>query len=411
MTNTDDIDTERAPKDQGARGVRILEKLELDPVTQEMRPRRHAISLATADHGEQLAKGVVDLEDAEGSPIDRGKLSREQKKAISEASLKAPKPPWLKIKMPGGGKFKETAKVVRENKLHTICEEGHCPNIGECWGRGTATFQILGDVCTRACRYCNVATGRPAEGPDPLEPGRLAHAVHQMGIQHAVVTSVDRDDLPDRGATHFANTILAIKRRCPSTTVEVLTPDFMGVEEESLRIVMEARPDVYAHNTETVPRLYKRIRPKGSYKRAMWVLERAKMMSRELEHDRPILTKTGLIMGMGETPDEVKEVLVDLREHGVDVVTIGQYLRPSMKHLPVDRYVTPEEFDDIAEFGMSLGFGSVFAGPLVRSSYRAEQQRHAALDPTLGKMISEPPRVDQTDLDTIGEVPDWKRED
>lgn len=415
MTDVDDIERERAPRAEGARAVPLLEKLELDPVTQELKPRRHAVQLASSaaatEQGEQLAGGVVELEDASGAPIDRGKLTREQKRAISEASLRAPKPPWLKIKLPGGGRFAETAQVVRENNLHTICEEGHCPNMGECWGKGTATFQILGDTCTRACRYCNVATGRPGTEPDPLEPGKLANAVQKMGIRHAVVTSVDRDELPDRGATQFARTIAAIRRRTPETSIEVLVPDFMGYEEEGLRIVMEARPDVYAHNTETVPRLYRRIRPKGDFERAMWCLQRAKELSRELGYGESVLTKTGVIAGMGETIPELEEVLRILRDRGVDVVTIGQYLRPSARHLPVDRYVTPEEFDHLAEYGMSLGFGSVFAGPLVRSSYKAEEQRRAAVDPTLGKMVSEPPRVPQADLDTIGDVPAWKRGD
>lgn len=377
------------------RRVKMLERMELDPVTQELKPRKHAQLLA-----QQETLGP-----------DGGRLTREQKQAINEASLAAPRPPWLKIKMPGGGRFQETAQIVRENNLFTICEEGNCPNIGECWGKGTATFQILGDTCTRACRYCNVKTGIPGTEPDPLEPGKLANAVHKMGIQHAVVTSVDRDELPDKGATQFAKTIAAIRRRSPDTSIEVLVPDFMGLEEQGLRIVMEARPDVYAHNTETVPRLYRRIRPKGDFERAMWCLQRAKEMSRELGYGESVLTKTGIIAGMGETIDELKEVLVILRERGVDVVTIGQYLRPSARHLPVDRYVTPEEFDDLAEYGMSLGFGSVFAGPLVRSSYKAEEQRRAAVDPTLGKMISEPPRVAPEELATIGAVPDWKLDD
>lgn len=395
MTDADDIEREREPITEGAKGVGILERMELDPITQQPRPKARPRTLVTelavdpGDHG--------------------GRLTREEKRAISEQSLREPKPPWLKIKLPGGGRFAETAQAVRENGLHTICEEGHCPNMGECWGRGTATFQILGDTCTRACRYCNVKTGIPGTEPDPLEPGKLANAVAKMGITHAVVTSVDRDELADRGSTQFAKTIQAIRRRSPGTSIEVLVPDFMGLEEEGMRIVMEARPDVYAHNTETVRRLYRRIRPKGDYDRAMWVLERAKSMSRELGFGESVLTKTGLIAGMGETIDELKEAMDDLRARGVDVVTIGQYLRPSKKHLPVDRYVTPEEFEGLAEYGMSIGFGSVFAGPLVRSSYKAEEQRRAAVDPTLGKMLSEPPRIDDAELASIGEVPDWKR--
>ncbi|MCW2927448.1 MAG: lipA [Thermoleophilia bacterium] len=408
---------EPAPRTEGARGVRILEKLQLDPVTQEPKIRRHAITVAersataaSSTDGSQLAGRVVDLNDADGAPVDRGKLTREEKQAISDASLQAPKPPWLKIKLPGGGRFSETAAVVREHGLHTICEEGHCPNMGECWGKGTATFQILGDTCTRACRYCNVKTGIPGTEPDPLEPGKLAHAIEKMGITHAVITSVDRDELPDRGAGHFAHTITAVRRRTPETTIEVLVPDFIGQEAEGMRTVLEAGPDVYSHNVETVKRLYPRLRPKGSYDRAMWILENAKPLARELGREG-VLVKTALIAGMGETMGELKETLVELRERGVDVVAIGQYLRPSTRHVPVDRYVTPEEFDELAEFGMSLGFGSVFAGPLVRSSYKAEEQRHATLDPTLGKMLSEPPRPSAEALATVGVVPEWKRED
>lgn len=379
--------------------VRLLEKLRIDPVTGEPAFRAHAASLAAS---------VVELEDDEGNPIDRGKLTREQKQLISEASLREPKPPWLKIRLAGHGEYHKVSSIVREQGLHTVCEEARCPNIGECWGKGTATFQILGDVCTRACRYCGVTTGRPGSAPDPLEPGRVAHAAAQMGIRHAVITSVDRDDLPDAGAGHWAQTIRAMKRRLPDTTVEVLVPDFMGMEEEGIQVVMVARPDVYSHNTETVPRLYRRIRPKGSYERALWILRRAKEVSVEL-FGEPVMTKTGIIAGMGETLDEIREVMVDLREANVDVVTVGQYLRPTRKHLPVDRYVTPAEFDELHEFGMSLGFGSVFAGPLVRSSYKAEEQRFAALHPTLEtKLGSGPPPVAASDLASVGEVPGWK---
>lgn len=379
---------------------RLLERMQLDPVTQELKPRAHAVSLASS---------VVDLEDAEGNPVDRGRMTRADKQAISEASLRAPKPPWLKVRLPGGGKYSEVASIVKEQKLHTICEEGRCPNIGECWGKGTATFQILGDVCTRACRYCAVATGRPGTEADPLEPGRLAHAIQQMGITHAVITSVDRDDLDDRGSVQFARVIEVVRRRNPDTTIEVLTPDFMGVEEESLRRVIEARPDVFSHNTETVRRLYRRLRPKGDYDRAMWLLRRSKEIAAELGQ-QPMMTKTGIIAGMGETMDELKEALQDIREQGVDVVTIGQYLRPTKRHLPVDRYVTPDEFDELHEYGMSLGFGSVFSGPLVRSSYKAEEQRFAALQPELGtRLTSGPPPVAPRDLATVGEVPEWKQ--
>lgn len=363
--------------------ARLLESMTLDPVTQQPVPK-------------QL-------------PIDQGRLTRTEKQQISEASLRTPKPPWLKVKLPGGGRYKEVATIVKEKGLHTICEEGRCPNIAECWGKGTATFQILGDVCTRACRYCAVATGRPTDAPDPLEPGKLAHAIESMGIRHAVITSVDRDDLEDRGATHFAQTVHAIRRRTPETTIELLTPDFIGVEERALQIVIAARPDVYSHNTETVPRLYRRIRPKGNYERAMWVLRRAKEIAVDLGQP-PLMTKTGVIVGMGETIDEVKATLEDIRLQNVDVVTIGQYLRPTKRHLPVDRYVTPEEFDGLREFGESLGFGNVFSGPLVRSSYKAEEQRFAALHPTIGmRLDSGPPPVSAKELAEVGVVPDWKQ--
>ena len=256
----------------------------------------------------------------------------------------------------------------------TICEEARCPNIGECWGRGTATFQILGDTCTRACRYCYVHSGKPDGPPDPLEPLRLAQAAAQMKLSHVVVTSVDRDDLPDRGAAHYAATIRAIKRKLPAAKVEILTPDFLGVEEEALATVLAARPEVFNHNIETVRRLHPRMRgAKASYEKALWLVERAKEVA-----DYPVLTKSGIIVGLGETNDEVVDTMRDLRAHGVDVVTIGQYLQPSPKHAQIDRWVHPDEFRWFREQGEALGFGSVFSGPLVRSSYRADEQRHAA---------------------------------
>lgn len=390
--------TDRLPR---ATPVKLLERIRLDPITQEPRARSHARS---------LADGVVEVRDASGAPIDRGKLSRSQKQAVSDASLAAPKPAWLKVRLPGGGRYREVASIVREQKLTTICEEARCPNIGECWGKGTATFQILGDVCTRACRYCAVITGRPDEAPDPLEPGRVAHAIQQMGITHAVITSVDRDDLDDRGAGHFATVIDVIRRRCPNTTIEVLTPDFIGVEREAMQIVVEARPDVFAHNTETVRRLYRRIRPKGDFDRAMWILRRAKDASAELGQ-APMMTKTGLIAGMGETMDELMQTMDEIRLQGVDVLTIGQYLRPTKRHLPVDRYVTPDEFEELRAYGESIGFGTVFSGPLVRSSYKAEEQRFAALDPTRTWVASEPPPVPAEELAEIGSVPSWKLDD
>jgi lipoic acid synthetase len=285
------------------------------------------------------------------------------------------RPPWMKVRAPSRDtRYGEVRQLVREQQLVTVCEEARCPNIGECWGRGTATFQILGDTCTRACRYCYVHSGKPDGPPDPLEPLRLAQAAAQMRLDHVVVTSVDRDDLPDRGAAHFAATTRALKAKLPECSVELLTPDFLGVEDEALRTVLAARPDVFNHNIETVRRLHRSMRgAKASYDKALWLLQRAKELA-----DYPVLTKSGIIVGLGETNDEVVETMRDLRAHGVDVVTIGQYLQPSKQHAPIDRWVHPDEFRWLREQGEALGFGSVFAGPLVRSSYRADEQRHAA---------------------------------
>jgi lipoyl synthase len=281
----------------------------------------------------------------------------------------------MKVRAPSASsRYFEVRSLIHGQHLHTICEEARCPNIAECWGRGTATFQILGETCTRACRYCYVRSGRPEHPPDPLEPLRLAQTAAQMGLTHVVVTSVDRDDLPDKGADHYAATIRALKRKVPSASVEVLTPDFLGHEEEALAIVLAERPDVFNHNIETVRRLHRRMRgAKASYDKALWLLRRAKEIA-----DYPVLTKSGIIVGLGESNDEVVETMRDLRDHDVDVVTIGQYLQPSSKHAPIDRWVHPDEFRWFREQGEAMGFGSVFSGPLVRSSYRADEQRHAA---------------------------------
>jgi lipoic acid synthetase len=281
----------------------------------------------------------------------------------------------MKVRAPrSDSRYHAVRKLIHGAGLHTICEEARCPNIGECWGRGTATFQILGDTCTRACRYCYVHSGRPEAPPDPLEPLRLAQTAARMELKHVVVTSVDRDDVHDRGAGHYAATIRALKRKVPGASIEVLTPDFLGVEEEALRTVLAERPDVFNHNIETVRRLHARMRgAKASYDKALWLLERAKEIA-----DYQVLTKSGIIVGLGETNDEVVETMSDLRAHGVDVVTIGQYLQPSPKHAPIDRWVHPDEFRWFREQGEALGFGSVFSGPLVRSSYRADEQRRAA---------------------------------
>ena len=281
----------------------------------------------------------------------------------------------MKVRAPSAdSRYFDVKKLIHGQRLNTICEEARCPNIAECWGRGTATFQILGDTCTRACRYCYVHSGRPEHAPDPLEPLRLAHAAAQMGLKHVVVTSVDRDDVPDRGAGHYAATIRALKAKLPEASVEVLTPDFLGVEEEALRTVLGARPEVFNHNIETVRRLHRRMRgAKASYDGRSGCCG-----ARRRSPTTRVLTKSGIIVGLGETNDEVVETMRDLRAHGVDVVTIGQYLQPSAKHATIDRWVHPDEFRWFREQGEALGFGSVFSGPLVRSSYRADEQRHAA---------------------------------
>jgi lipoyl synthase len=285
------------------------------------------------------------------------------------------RPEWMKVRAPSAdSRYFDVKKLIHGASLNTVCEEARCPNIAECWGHGTATFQILGDTCTRACRYCYVTSGRPEHEPDPLEPLRLAQAAAQMGLRHVVVTSVDRDDVPDRGAGHFAATIRALHARLPQAKVEVLTPDFLHVEEEALATVLAARPEVFSHNIETVRRLHRRMRgAKVDYDKALWLLARAKEVA-----NYPVMTKSGLIVGLGETNEEIVETLRDLRAHGVDVVTIGQYLQPSSRHAPIDRWVHPDEFRWLREQGEALGFGSVFAGPLVRSSYRADEQRRAA---------------------------------
>jgi lipoic acid synthetase len=280
------------------------------------------------------------------------------------------KPSWLKVRAPGGANYLRLTQMMRELNLHTVCEEAHCPNIGECWEHGTATFMILGDVCTRNCAYCAVSHGRPPSY-DVAEPERVGEAVAELGLRHAVITSVDRDDLPDFGAYIFAETIRQIRQRVPDCSVEVLVPDFQG-NRESIAAVLEAEPDIYNHNTETVPRLYKKCRPGGRYQRVMEIFRTAK----ELAPHVP--TKSGLILGMGETLEEVELVMRDLRDVDVDILTLGQYLRPSDGHIVLDRYVTPAEFRQLYEVGMSLGFRHVESGPLVRSSYHAWEQVQAA---------------------------------
>jgi len=280
------------------------------------------------------------------------------------------KPSWLKVRAPGGPNYLRLKQLMRQLDLHTVCEEAHCPNVGECWEHGTATFMILGDVCTRNCAYCAVAHGRPPKF-DPAEPERVAAAVAEMRLRHAVITSVDRDDLPDFGAWAFAETIRQIRRHVPDCSIEVLVPDFQG-KVDSIRAVLDAGPDIYNHNTETVPRLYKRCRPGGRYDRVMNIFTVAKELAPEIP------TKTGIILGMGETTEEVIAVMRDLRVVDVDILTLGQYLRPSDAHLKLDRYVTPDEFAMLRDIGMKLGFRHVESGPLVRSSYHAWEQVQAA---------------------------------
>ena len=280
------------------------------------------------------------------------------------------KPAWLKVKAPGGPNYLALKHMMRDLKLHTVCEEAHCPNIGECWEHHAATFMILGDVCTRNCAYCAVAHGTPAP-LDVNEPQRLAAAVAQMGLKHVVITSVDRDDLPNGGAEIFAACIAEIRRTRPETSVEVLIPDFKG-NAAALRILVDAKPDILNHNLETIARLYRIARPGGRYARALELLERAKEMNPGL------LTKSGLICGLGEEWDELLGSLRDLRAAHVDIITLGQYLRPSDQHLPVARWYTPDEFAELKRYGMSLGFKHVESGPLVRSSYHAWEQVEAA---------------------------------
>ncbi len=284
------------------------------------------------------------------------------------------KPDWLKVKAPGGRNYAEVRTLMRELGLHTVCEEAHCPNIGECWEHKAATFMILGDVCTRNCAYCAVTHGTP-EPYDAEEPRRLAEAVTAMRLQHVVITSVDRDDLPNGGAEAFAGCVTEIRLRDPGASVELLTPDFKG-SEAAIKIVVDAKPDIFNHNLETVRRLYRIARPGGRYDRALSVLRYAK------ELDSELLTKSGIMCGLGEQWDELLVAMQDLRDQGVEILTLGQYLRPSLDHLAVARYYTPEEFAQLRHIGMDMGYRHVEAGPLVRSSYHAWEQVQRAATPS-----------------------------
>ena len=279
--------------------------------------------------------------------------------------LKLQKPPWLKRRIPSGATYQEIRGLIQETHLHTVCQEACCPNLGECFSQGTATFLILGDRCTRNCRFCAVAHG-PKDPPDPTEPLRVAEAIGHMKLRYAVVTSVTRDDLPDGGASLFAETIRRIREKRPETKVEVLIPDFCG-DHQSLKTVLEARPDVLNHNVETVPRLYASVRPQAVYQRSIDLLKNAHRL------DPSIPTKSGLMLGLGERPEEVEQVLNDLLEAGCRILTLGQYLQPSADHLPVERFVTPEEFEELRKKALEMGFREVASGPFVRSSYHAQE--------------------------------------
>lgn len=279
-------------------------------------------------------------------------------------------PEWLKVKAPGSAGYLELRQVVKSEGLNTVCEEAHCPNIGECWDRGTATFMVLGDICTRACSYCAVTSGMPTT-LDLQEPVRLAETVERLGLRYAVITSVDRDDLPDGGAFIFSQCIRQIRKRLPSCKVEVLIPDFQG-DVDALATVMEAKPDTLNHNIETVRRVFTRVRPKGDYDLSLELLANAKRL------DGEAVTKSGMMVGLGETWDETLETMRDLRSVDCDLLTIGQYLRPSAKHAPLARWYTPGEFNELRREGEALGFSHVASGPLVRSSYHADEQHAAA---------------------------------
>ncbi len=276
-----------------------------------------------------------------------------------------PRPEWIKARAPMGEEYERLRGVMRDLGLHTVCEEARCPNIGDCWNRGTATFMILGDVCTRACGFCAVKTGLPRLPPDPREATRVAEAVARMGLRHAVITSVNRDDQRDGGAGVFAACIRQIRERVSGCTVEVLIPDFKG-DAAALQIVIDAAPDVLNHNTETVPRLYRQVRPGARFERSLELLGRAKAAG--------LLTKSGIMVGLGEEPEELRETVRRIREAGTDILTVGQYLRPSAGHLPIVRYYEPAEFAEIKRYAVGLGYRHVESGPLVRSSYHAEEQ-------------------------------------
>lgn len=290
---------------------------------------------------------------------------RHPEKARRPDNPQPKKPDWIRVKAPVSKGYQETRKIIREHKLVTVCEEAGCPNAGECWSQGHATMMIMGEVCTRACSFCNIATGKPPEGLDVFEPGRVADAVAKLGLNHVVVTSVDRDDIADGGAEHFAQTIRAIRARSPKTTVEILTPDFLHCDPSVLEVVVAARPDVFNHNLETVPGLYPGVRPGARYFHSLRLLQRVKEM------DPSMFTKSGIMVGLGETKSQVQQVMDDMRAAQIDFLTIGQYLQPTPKHHAVDRFVHPDEFASYEKAAYGKGFLMVSATPLTRSSYHA----------------------------------------
>lgn len=279
------------------------------------------------------------------------------------SSVRIKKPKWLRVKLPTGENYKKVRSLVDQHKLHTICESGSCPNMGECWGEGTATFMILGNICTRSCGFCGVQTGKP-DAVDEFEPGKVAHSVKTMGVKHAVITSVDRDDLKDGGSSIWAQTVRAVRQQSPGTTMETLIPDFAG-KWENLQVIIDVAPEIVSHNLETVRRLTKQVRIQAKYDRSLEVLFRLKKGG--------MRTKSGVMLGLGESREEVIETMQDLASVGVDILTLGQYLQPTTKHLPVVEFITPEQFDEYKEIGLKMGFRYVESGPLVRSSYHAEK--------------------------------------
>lgn len=290
---------------------------------------------------------------------------RHPEKAKNPDSVRLKKPDWIRVKAPGGKGYADTHKIMRDNGLVTVCEEAGCPNVGECWSQGHATMMIMGEVCTRACTFCNIATGKPPEALDVFEPGRVASAVKKLGLNHVVITSVDRDDVEDGGAEHFAQTIRAVRQQSPKTTIEILTPDFIRCAPEALEVVVAAKPDVFNHNLETVPGLYPEVRPGARYFHSLRLLQRVK------ELDPSMFTKSGIMVGLGEGRQAVLQVMEDMRAADIDFLTIGQYLQPTPKHHAVDRFVTPEEFKSYETAAYGKGFLMVSATPLTRSSYHA----------------------------------------